>query len=456
MLIRFGVSNFRSINDYQELLLTASKLKGGTTSLIHSAQSKESLLPSVVIYGANASGKSNVIQALDFFVKLIINSHVSGKASGGLERDVFLLDPAMKNEVSEFDADFIANDIRYHYGFKINDQEIVEEWLYAYPKKVRQVWFHRNALEEEPFYFGKPLKGKNKTITSMTRANSLFLSSAAQNNHEQLSGLYQNIEAMFLCPNIIEAVILAMTQPGFLATQVKDHFQDETLKNKVMSFLTHADTGISGIQFNTQANPYLSNMDAEIKKMQHDVFKGILTRENPSFNESEIETELSKYLDAIDNNLEFIHQSSHNNGMPLAFEAESLGTKHLLTLLVPVFQALEAGGVLVIDEIDTSMHPLLAIKLVELFDDHQSNPKGAQLIYTTHDTNILANPSMRRDQIWFIEKGHDGASTLYPLSDIQKRKGDPFEKNYLQGRFGAIPFLGGLHQAMTGGQHEKK
>lgn len=455
MLIRFGVSNFRSINDYQELLLTASKLKGGTTSLIHSAQSKEALLPSVVIYGANASGKSNVVQALDFFVKLIINSHVSGKASGGLERDVFLLDPTMKNEVSEFDADFIANDIRYHYGFKINDQEIVEEWLYAYPKKVRQVWFHRNSLEEEPFYFGKPLKGKNKTIASMTRANSLFLSSAAQNNHEQLSGLYQNIEAMFLCPNTIEADIVAMTQPGILATQVKGHFQDETLKNKVMSFLTHADTGISDIKFNTQSDHDSSKLTQE-EHVYRDIFKSAILRDNPDMNDADVESKLSQLSSVLHNKLEFIHQSSHNNGMPLAFEAESLGTKHLLTLLFPVFKTLETGGVLVIDEIDTSMHPLLAIKLVELFDDHQSNPKGAQLIYTTHDTNILANPSMRRDQVWFVEKGHDGASTLYPLSDIHTREGDPFEKNYLQGRFGAIPFLGGLHQAMTGGQHEKK
>lgn len=445
MFIRFGVSNCRSIFDYQEIIMTASKISGGQTSLIESAQVRDRLLPSAVMYGANASGKSNFIQALSFFVQFILGSHADGKASGGIQREVFALNPKMTKEASQFDADFVTLGIRYHYGFKIDNQEVIEEWLYAYPKQKRQVWFHRNKEEDEPFYFGHTLKGKNKTIAQLTRKNSLFLSAAAQNNHPLLSVIHDYFAKNYQ---------FVLTQAITPIHEVEAYLgENEKRKHKIMTFLKNADVGISELEF--QHPDIDENAYKILSGMMDGMNKGIanISTENtydyPQEAVEKQKEQLRNHLKKSNIELQFGHRTSGEAVVFLPFHSESRGTKQLLSLLLPVFEALEMGSILVVDEIETSMHPHLASKVVALFNQQTSNPRGAQLIYSTHDTNMLSNAELRRDQIWFVEKGQDGASTLYPLTDIHTRASDNLERGYLQGRFGAIPFLGGLNHAIV-------
>jgi uncharacterized protein len=412
MLLRFGVSNYRSIRDYQELLLTASSLEEEEQYLISIKPLETKILPAIGIYGANASGKSNVLQAFAFMRRMILKSHANGSATGGIRRTAFQLDPAMRNQPSHFDCDVLIDAIRYHYGFIIDNEKVQEEWLYAYPAKHRQVWFHRQYQDSPAFYFGKFLKGKNKTIESLTRDNSLFLSAAAQNNHQQLSKLYRYFEENYDFRLNVEQ--------GF------EHFEARYLdkgmiKTPIIEFLKAADTGI---------------IDAQLEKNA--------VTDQSILENIQIALEENNEFANLNDRLRFRHQSVDGKGIFFKLSDESRGTLQLLTLLGPLFDALETGKVILIDELDTSMHSLLSLQLLKLFNSQKSNKGQAQLIFSTHDTHLLNSAVLRRDQIWLTEKNQKGVTHLYPLTDIRIRDNDNFEKGYLQGYFGGIPFLAGL------------
>jgi len=422
MLIRFGVSNYRSICDYQELLFTASSIEESNSYLISIHGLDAKILPVIAIYGANASGKSNILRAFAFMRSVILKSHTNGSATGGIARIPFQLDPDISKQPSQFDCDVLIDNIRYHYGFIVDDDKVREEWLYAYPAKHRQVWFHRQADEQPTFYFGKFLKGKNKTIEVLTRDNSLFLSSAAQNNHQQLAKIYRYFaENYFFRFNHAEPNL-----ENFEA----DYLDNGMIKPKILEFLKGADTGI---------------VDARVSKIDLQVT-------NKSINEN-IQTVLNPNTERKDANtkdiLRFGHQNRHADPIFLKLDDESRGTVHLLSLIAPLFEALERGKVIIIDELDTSMHSLLALKLLTLLNSSNSNQGHAQLIFTTHDTTLLNNTVLRLDQIWLTEKNRQGVTHLYPLTDIRIRETDNFEKGYLQGYFGAIPTLGHLDVLFT-------
>ncbi|HDN25560.1 MAG TPA: ATP-binding protein [Thioploca sp.] len=411
MLLRFGVSNYRSISDYQEVLLAASSLKEHQAQVISVKGLEAKILPAIGIYGANASGKSNVLQAFAFMRRLLLKSHANGSATGGIARTPFQLDPEVLKQPSHFDCDVLIDNVRYHYGFVIDDDRVREEWLYAYPSKHRQVWFHRQYNEEPTFYFGKCLKGKNKTIKALTRDNSLFLSAAAQNNHQQLSKIYRYFE---------EHYFFRLNAEHSFEHFETSYLDNGMMKTQIIEFLKGADTGI---------------IDARIEKREIAVTdKSIIET---------IRTALEKGSSEI-NTLRFGHQSIGGKEIFLKLGDESRGTLQLLTLLGPLFEALDHSKVIFIDELDTSMHSLLSLQLLKLLNSPISNKGGAQLIFTTHDTNLFDGTVLRRDQIWFTEKDKKGATHLYPLTDIRTRPTDNFETGYLQGHFGGIPFLGGL------------
>jgi len=393
MLLRFGVSNYRSLCDYQEFSLVASKLKDRPTHLIAVEKLSREVLPVIGIYGANASGKSNILLAFSYMCQHILNSHTMGLATGGISRKPFQLDPSFQKQPSHFDCDVVVSKVRYHYGFVIDDDRVLEEWLYAYPSKHRQIWFYRQHDEAE-IYFGKFLKGKNKTIAALTRDNCLFLSAAAQNNHEQLSQIYHYFRENYFFYFEINRM-----------SETISYLENEPLKAQIVEFIKWADVGI---------------VDAKI--------------------------ETGERLENIQplKPISFGHRDVNGNNVFFELNDESLGTSRLLILLGPVFKALNQGKVIIIDELDTSMHPLLSLKLLKLFSSSKSNHSGAQIIFTTHDTNLLCRNVLRRDQIWFTEKDKKGATGLYPLTDIRTNDSDKIEEGYLQGRFGAIPVLGKL------------
>lgn len=421
MLLRFGCSNYLSVRAYQELSLVASSLKDLAAQPIDIPGSSHAVLPAVAVYGANASGKTNVLLALDFLCHAIVRSHRTAGPDDGVPRNAFALDVSCKTEPSLFDADFIVDDVHFHYGFSCNDKSILEEWLYAYPKNQRQVWFHRNVKDSEQFYFGKHLRGRNKTIADLTNENTLFLTSAAQNNHKQLQKIVQFWRESFLW---------RISGHAGLSRRGDKYLEDSAIREKMVDFVRLADFGILDIDVR-QEDP-----DEGQEKLWHEMNQ-LLSRHFgsnlPAINTGEL-------------NKRVLLSHRRNDGSTVAFEIEqeSRGTASLLGLLGPVFDSLIRGRILVVDELDTTIHTMLSRKLVQLFGSPKTNPGGGQLIFSTHDTNLLSTDVLRRDQVWFTEKSPDGETCLYPLTDLKTRKQDNLEKGYLTGRYGAVPYLGRL------------
>ncbi len=416
MFLQFGVENHLSIRDKQDLSLVASSLKDDETGLIgYASVSDGRALPVVVIYGANASGKSNIVAALRYMRSAVLLSHSHGEPGGGVPRMPFALDPSYANLPSLFDADFVIEGVRYHYGFEASDDAFVSEWLYAFPRGRRQALFERSGKD---FTFGRNLKGRNKIISDLTRSNSLFLSAATQNDHEELS----RISGFFRTLRTDSEISIP---GGFVSMQLAE----KNLDRRVIEFLGNIGTGVVGFQQQESEVPeevraIRLELNAAIKKIVKEPEK--------------IEAETYDKIVTI----ELSHRGRDGEAIFFDLDRESAGTRRLLLLLGRAFRVLDEGATLVIDELDASLHTQACEAVMALFSSSKTNPNGAQLIATTHDTNLLRSSFLRRDQVWFTEKNDEGATHLYPLTDIRTRKEDNIEKGYLQGRFGAIPFSG--------------
>ena len=420
MLLRFAVSNFRSIRDEQELSLVASQaIKDDPQALIETpALRKDKALPAALIYGANASGKSNVVEALRFMCRMVLDSHTDLKPGAPLGRPPFRLAPGWPEKESRFDLTFVHEGVRYQYGFTALDDRFGSEWLYSWPSGSRRELFMREGQE---FRFGRFLKGDNQLIARNTKANSLLVSAAAQNNHEQLGFIYGFFSSLYF------NLAVSPSRSG-----VARHLARFMLDVRAMKFLESLDTGIKSIDITYESMAErLQQLGVSVNDQN---LEAILGNDFDVKKAAEIQyTELKIGHSAGNGNLEFF-----------GINDESSGTVRLLVVLGPIFEALDRGSIVIIDEIDSSLHTLACEQIIALFQSPKTNPKGAQLIATTHDTNLLNPDLLRRDQIWFTEKDGEGATHLYPLTDIHTRKGDNIEKGYLQGRFGAVPFAGSV------------
>ena len=400
MLLRFAVSNHLSIRDRQELSLVASSLSDSKGGLIECASSPTGfVLPAVVIYGANASGKSNLVGALESMRLMVLHSHSEGRPdSGVLGRQHFRLDGACAAAPSHFEADFVLDDVRHHYGFQATGDAFVSEWLLDYPVGRPRTLFERDGGK---FRFGRGLKGRNRLIADLTRTNSLFLSAAAQHGHDKLTSVF----SYFLNINGVKGQAIS-------GRTASDFLTNGELDPRVLNFLGKADTGIVGYHVRMRVGSALGGADT-----------GVVDVRTPSERMPSIE---------------LAHQGLEG-AVYLELERESAGTRRLLVILTRLFEALDSGAPVMVDELDVSLHTQASQALLEFFCSRRTNPSGAQLIATVHDTNLLATPPLRRDQVWFTEKAADGATKTYPLSDIRTRKGDNLEQGYLEQRYGATP-----------------
>jgi AAA15 family ATPase/GTPase len=422
MLLRFGCENFRSFRDYQELSLVASALKDPGPDLFEREQSRERVLPAAVIYGANASGKTNALLALQEMANLVRISHRENAPEGKIFRKTFALDQEYKSKSTRFDCDFLINDSRFHYGFEYNSTCILEEWLYAYDRNYRRLWYYR---EGQDFSFGKYIRGQNKVISEITRKNSLFLSTAAQNNHDQLTDVYKFFDS------------IKFNMHSSLYDLPESYAGSATMQQRAIEFLKSADTGICDAK--------LDFVDPEpgSREFMQD-FVSALTKHHP-----EQSDELSKIFLAEPKrqpDLRLGHVDTSARAVYLPLLDESKGTRRALELSLVVFDIIENGGLLVVDELEASLHTLLSKAFIDLFSSEKSNVGRGQLICTTHDTNLLCSSSLRRDQIWFAEKDTTGQTHLYPLTNIRTRNSDNLERGYLQGRYGAVPFFGNISE----------
>jgi len=418
MLIEFSATNFRSLRETQTLSMAASgyfKEMEERNTFDTGMKRLPRLLRSAAIYGPNASGKSNLILALSFVRFMILSS--AKKIQEGEEFNItpFLLDHASKTKESEFELIFIEGDVRYQYGFALNKKRVLREWLIAYPEGRPQRWFDReydSAAEQDNYEFGAKFLGGRlrQDWKNATRGNALFLSVAVQFNSEQLKPVFHWFQKRL---RIIGSPIFL--HPGYSLSVC----ETEEGKKRVVDFLNASDLSIADLGVDKK---HISQDD--------------LPEDVPNDMKEQIRKDKGK-LEVID--LKFMHPNSETGELiPINVEDESQGTKNLFAFAGPWLDVLGNDKILFVDEIDSSLHPLVVHQLVRLL--HRSGSK-AQLVFTTHDTTILSQDIMRRDQVWFIEKDKSNASTLYPLSDFKVREHEALEKGYLRGRYGAIPIV---------------
>mgnify|MGYP003803088631 CR=1 FL=1 len=425
MLLRFRFRNHRSFRDEQELSMVANKYSDPEGVVRHFKKISEGVLPVAAVYGANASGKSNLLKALDYFQDAVLDSHRQWKPDGGVPRDPFLGGHA-SDAASEYAIDFLLGETRYQFGFSADSKVIKKEWLYAFPSRRRQVWYQRKAGAK--IGFGSMMPGAKRSIETLTRPNSLFLSAAVQNANEALEPIYKWLTSS------LSFAGLSPVPRGALHNLLSRHIQQhKDLEVALLPLVKGADLGIEQIRVVEETMP------PEAAEIMGSIVNAI-RRARPEEDVPDLPSSQAE--------LRFVHRGGHE----FRSEQESNGTLSYFALLSQVLRALGAGGTLCVDELDSSLHPLLALRIVRLFQSKAINPRGAQLIFNTHDTNILSHAGLRRDQIWFCEKAGDGATTIYPLSDFKPRKEENLEAGYLQGRYGAIPFLneGAFAEALGG------
>ncbi|MFZ4099601.1 MAG: AAA family ATPase [Chlamydiia bacterium] len=414
MLVEFRVKNFRSIRQEQALSLVASK----DTTLLDSntiatdIKAVPTLLRSAAIYGANASGKSNLIKALQYMRGVVAESATIIQPGQAFSVQPFRLDSSSPLQPTEFEITFLLDGVRYQYGFALTAARIVNEHLLVYKASKPQRWFERSWDETtgtDTFEFGSGLKGPKHVWEGATRANSLFLSMAVQLNSEQLRPVFDWFVNGLVIYNEISP--LAPQSSIKLLQQPEGH-------DEICKFLTAADVSIASIEVVTGKVP------------------GQTTRLDRATGKTEVHPE-----ELSEHQLRFHHVTEHGRA-EFDLIDESNGTRNLLFLSGPVLDVLKKGLVLVVDELDTSLHTLLVQQLVRLFQQPEINPRGAQLIFTTHDTSLLNAPHLlRRDQVWFVEKDSDQATRVVSLCEFSPRKNEALERGYLIGRYGGVPLL---------------
>lgn len=412
MLIEFRAQNHRSLREEQAISFAAVK-PGDDPRPRTVAGHDESLLPVLALYGANASGKSNMLAALAFFRDAITHSHTRWPEGEGVPVEPFAWGKA-RTEDSEFRAVFLIDGVKYEYGFCASAERFTEEWLFAWPNGRKQAWFER---EGDAFEFNREhLRGENRLVEKVTRPNSLFLAAAAQNKHEQLTPIHRWLRSIRALSLGARAHVSERWAMGFLErnrpSALEDDEGDAERRARLRAFrqlVRMADFGIVDVKLRREHALTPRKRAGARVLLQHE---------------------------------------EGNDESWLSLDEESHGTQTLFVIAPVVIQALREGGVVVIDELEASLHPLLALHIIQLFNSRGTNPKNAQLLFTTHDTNLLGTtlgePPLRRDQVWLSEKSDEGTTRVYPLSDYSPRNGENLERGYLQGRYGAIPFIGKL------------
>jgi AAA15 family ATPase/GTPase len=432
MLVEFSAENYRSIQEKQTLSMVAADNETMLDSNTFPVPDNDDLrlVTSAAIYGPNASGKSNLLKAIQVLKNLVIKSASRMQTGDKLPVEPFRLNSETAKKPSSFEVIFIHDDIRYEYGVSLNRERVFEEWLIAYPNEIQQNWFSREYLPDNPKFqtdegykwsFGKGLKGEKKRIQRFVRSNSLFISHAAQNNHPQLTEVFDFFE------NEINITSSTEVQLRELDLSIRMCEEDNNFREQIVNLLSEADIGISDIRL--ESGESINNMQLLIKNLFI-----------PEFEYQEIEEgdtiEIMKVIT--------IHKMNDSNSeIELEMSDESAGTRRLFNIAGYLLWVLECGEVLIIDELDRSLHPVLSKALLKMFNNPEINKNNAQLIFTTHDTTLLDGEIFRPDQIWFTEKDNS-MTKLYSLFDFRPREDESLQKGYLLGRYGAIPFINGF------------
>jgi uncharacterized protein len=421
MLLAFRAQNVRSFRDSVELSLLATPLaEEGVPRLVPWRADGRPLrvLPAAGVFGANASGKSNLLRAMNDMRMHVVHSFRSHAPGRGVPRRAFRLGSAHEGVPSRFELDLVLHGIRHEYGFVVDDDRVLEEWAYRYPRGKAALLFRRAG---DAVTLGEHNRAKGRAVTEILRHDSLVLSAAAAANHPDLLPLWEWFTGNLLLTEAANRPYRWAYTAGML--------KDDQHRQQVLALLQAADLGITDARVR-ELDPQMAE---RIRKAQR-ILQG---REEEAEGKDQEQAEVEP----------LVTLSHRGAGGDVEFDPgeESLGTMVWLGLSGPILDAIAHGDVLLVDEIEASLHPALVTQLVKLFQSHESNPKGAQLIFNSHEASLLGDSRgdrvLGRDQVWFTEKDHDGATRLFPLADLSPRTDEAIERRYRAGRYGATPIL---------------
>ena len=429
MLIDFKVQNFRSFMSQQEFSLVSSNYEKNLPQnvIVHSLPglSGVKFLSSTALYGANASGKTNLLLALGALQGFVVKSFQADLTNRTCAIP-FKLRQCCLSEPSKFEIQFVSQNIRYRYKLSLTSQQVVDETLVSYMGGPPQTWFCRRwnpQMQQYNWRFPNVQVRKGlRAISGRTRPNVAFLSKAADDGHPYLQQVCEWFARDLQLLNLAENPL----SPLFSIEQLKNQCK----RNQILALLQAADFDIVDMDVEEEILSVEDILSAEDikKRLPPSLLKGF----TPS------------YREGIDIPFKSVSVAFSHKGekypVKMDFDDESNGTQRYFSLLGPWLDILENGRVVLIDELETCLHPLLVIEIIKLFSSNL-NKKGAQLIFTTHNPLFLDETLLRRDQVWFTQKDHVGATHLYPLTDYAPRKGEALVKGYLNGRYGSIPFI---------------
>lgn len=420
MLVQFTVRNYKTFKGEAKISLVAS---ADTTreeeNVIAVPAFNLRLLKSAVIYGANASGKSRFLEAMGFMRRFIMNSSKDKQINEPIEVDPFRLNTASVNEPSFFEIIFIHENEMFRYGFEVTTKEVVGEWLYHRTSTKEVELFYRENGQFEYVNDRKFRIGSRLVKDGMVRPNALLLSVAAQFNDEVAAKALEWLKTFNVISGLDESdykeiMLLAADLPG--------------IKERIVRMLKDADLMIEDLEY---------KLKPSLKKTVNG------TKQQTGDDEDE---KVSFWTDIITRRRLFDKDNRQVGFAEFSiFRDESAGTGKYFYLIGPMLAALDGGLPLIVDELDSKIHPNLVCKIIGLFNSATTNRNNAQLVFNTHDTNLLGSDLFRRDQIWFTEKNRYGAAKLFSLAEFKTdvvRKNDNFEDKYLQGKYGAVPYLG--------------
>lgn len=426
MIIEFSVENFLSFKDLTTLsMVKAKSFKEHNETHTFQIDSKLSLLKSAIIYGNNASGKSNLLEAMGFMKGTVINSFRDALMDNNERKfplEKFILSSKSENESSYFEIVFINNNVKYRYGFEIDDNKIIAEWLfhttskevYLFKRDLQDIKINKSSFEEA--------LGKETDV----KENVLFLSLLATLGKETSSSIVEWFKKF----NFVNGI----HDRGHKRYTIDKLKSDKNFFNWVLHFIKYLE--ISSLSTTEED---VNDIDLEVlkEKEKDEEIINLLTSIHKIQSKQPKRDQLITYHRKYDENNILV------DTVPFNFDKqESEGTKKLLYLLGPWFDTLQNGKVLLVDELDSRLHSHLTLRLIDFF--HKFNTNHAQLICAVHDISLLNKETFRRDQIWFVEKNQFGASELVSLGDFKTdkvRNKSAFDKNYLDGKYGAIPYF---------------
>ena len=428
MILQFSVSNYRCFRGKHTLNLAASSQDktlpdNFITTDLPGLGGKQRWVKGVALYGANASGKTTLLEALEILVEMVKNSaQVTDPKDPISYIEPFALCPGQADIPTAFAVVFVAESVRYEYRVAATRERVWHESLRAFPKAKEQLWFSRDWNAETGVYVWTPERptgfNRDPQLESYTLSNMLFLSKAVASNRTDLEPVFRWFKDRL---RFMDLSVRNRFTTRFTMRRIQE---PSVLHDQIVTLLRHADIGVTDAHVVEDRPP-----QETVEKQSQSLFPNM----PPETRERLLKERWSKP--------ELSHRGTDQTNVRLPWESESAGTHRLFDLAGPWLDILSNGYTVCIDELETSIHPMMVRELLRLFFCPIANPKGAQILFTTHNPLLLDATLLRRDQVWFTDKDATGESHLYPLTDYSPRKGESLVRGYLAGRYGAVSFV---------------